>query len=381
MPDLAATLVVTHLAVGVAAAALAHARARTRVAAAGPVRDGDLEARFEALSMRVSSSRSRGSLTVAHAPARTDRRAAPCVGVVHAPRRTTRRGGWAAARADRPVAWRCRPADARDADPGSRGQWGELSCGASSSRACPSTVETSRRIPGCGGRRVDAGARHGRRDAERPARRHRRENPARGVARRGQARQVGHQPSRPRRMRGAGMPMRSPRSVRPAVGQAPNACPGALPQRSWWCSSLPAEHLLAEAARVRPDLMRKRPPWLAASCSRPRRRCWRCCTRSHTAGARSGSPAARRRSPGSVASCTNASRRGWGTCDSLGGALGKACASYDQAVGSLEQRVLVSARRLENLSAGAPDRQLDRPRAVPSGVRRLIALRRRRAGR
>lgn len=60
-----------------------------------------------------------------------------------------------------------------------------------------------------------------------------------------------------------------------------------------------------------------------------------------------------------------------GHVDKLGSALSRAVHSYNEAVGSLETRVLVSARKLADLQG--VDEPLDRPRAVPEGVRPLTA--------
>jgi len=57
--------------------------------------------------------------------------------------------------------------------------------------------------------------------------------------------------------------------------------------------------------------------------------------------------------------------------DGLGGALTKSVAAYNQAVGSLENRVLVSARRLNQL--GVVDAELEPPRPVEETTRALSA--------
>ena len=57
--------------------------------------------------------------------------------------------------------------------------------------------------------------------------------------------------------------------------------------------------------------------------------------------------------------------------DGLGQALTSAVAAYNQAVGSLESRVLVSARRLNQL--GVIDAELDQPRLVEESARSLSA--------
>ena len=57
--------------------------------------------------------------------------------------------------------------------------------------------------------------------------------------------------------------------------------------------------------------------------------------------------------------------------DRLGGALTKSVSAYNQAVGSLESRVLVSARRLNQL--GLVDAELDTPKPVEETTRALSA--------
>ena len=57
--------------------------------------------------------------------------------------------------------------------------------------------------------------------------------------------------------------------------------------------------------------------------------------------------------------------------DGLGQALGKAVSAYNRAVGSLESRVLVSARKLSEL--GVVDAELEPPRPVEETVRALSA--------
>jgi DNA recombination protein RmuC len=57
--------------------------------------------------------------------------------------------------------------------------------------------------------------------------------------------------------------------------------------------------------------------------------------------------------------------------DKLGKALTNAVATYNQAVGSLESRVLVSARRLSQL--GLVDAALERPALVEETARALSA--------
>src|SRR5487761_216498 len=57
--------------------------------------------------------------------------------------------------------------------------------------------------------------------------------------------------------------------------------------------------------------------------------------------------------------------------DRLGGALTKSVSAYNQAVGSLESRVLVSARRLNQLGLG--DAELDTPKPVEETTRALSA--------
>jgi DNA recombination protein RmuC len=57
----------------------------------------------------------------------------------------------------------------------------------------------------------------------------------------------------------------------------------------------------------------------------------------------------------------------------LGRALGGSVRAYNQAGGSLESRVLPSARRLSEM-AGADDASLQPPHAVERGTRQLVAL-------
>src|SRR5690606_39762375 len=60
-----------------------------------------------------------------------------------------------------------------------------------------------------------------------------------------------------------------------------------------------------------------------------------------------------------------------GHVDGLGRALSKAVAAYNQTVGSLESRVLVTARRFEEL--GLVDGDLDRPSGVEEQARPLAS--------
>jgi DNA recombination protein RmuC len=57
--------------------------------------------------------------------------------------------------------------------------------------------------------------------------------------------------------------------------------------------------------------------------------------------------------------------------DALGRSLGAAVANYNKTVGSLETRVLVSARKLHEL--GVVDAELETPRPVEDTVRALSA--------
>ena len=60
-----------------------------------------------------------------------------------------------------------------------------------------------------------------------------------------------------------------------------------------------------------------------------------------------------------------------GHLDKVGRSLGAAVASYNQAVGSLETRVLVSARRFHDLDV--TDEELATPRAVETATRPVTA--------
>jgi DNA recombination protein RmuC len=67
-----------------------------------------------------------------------------------------------------------------------------------------------------------------------------------------------------------------------------------------------------------------------------------------------------------------------GHVDRLGGSLGSAVAAYNRAVGSLDSRVLVTARRLHDLGVGeaAPEtpRHLDTAPRSPSALDSLLPL-------
>jgi DNA recombination protein RmuC len=60
-----------------------------------------------------------------------------------------------------------------------------------------------------------------------------------------------------------------------------------------------------------------------------------------------------------------------GNLDRLGRELGSAVTAYNRTVGSLESRVLVSARKLSEL--GVVDGELEAPRPVEETVRALSA--------
>jgi DNA recombination protein RmuC len=59
-----------------------------------------------------------------------------------------------------------------------------------------------------------------------------------------------------------------------------------------------------------------------------------------------------------------------GHFEDLGEKLGKATESYNKAMASLETRVLVSARRFEDLQVTAPDKPLDMPTPIETAPRK-----------
>ena len=95
----------------------------------------------------------------------------------------------------------------------------------------------------------------------------------------------------------------------------------------------------------------------------------RCCAPSGTRGARSRSRATPPRSTPSAGSCTRGSRRSGGHLGKLGRSLDAGVRAYNDTVGSLESRVLVTARRFSELSVtrGTLDEveQVDRRARVP----------------
>lgn len=68
-----------------------------------------------------------------------------------------------------------------------------------------------------------------------------------------------------------------------------------------------------------------------------------------------------------------------GHVDKMGRGLGQAVDAYNAGVGSFQSRVLVQARRFEELGAAGESRQLDEPAAVDKSVRQLDAPERPRA--
>jgi DNA recombination protein RmuC len=60
--------------------------------------------------------------------------------------------------------------------------------------------------------------------------------------------------------------------------------------------------------------------------------------------------------------------------DRVGGGLGNAVKAYNDMVGSLESRVLVSARKLEELQFAEPGKMIEDPKAVDLAPRQLTLI-------